>query len=129
MKKLLFTLVLSLMAFAVHAEALEWGDLDLNEQYILNQDINFDNVITFKKGDRFEVMDRMGGEIPAIYFQLHSVKCDDPTLTSEMILVNPNPKDTRDRTIALQLTEGCNIDLWVEVKDYYSASILDEYKI
>ena len=129
MKKLLTILCLTMMSFALHAEALEWGDLDLNEQYVLNQDINFENVISFKKGDRFEMLDRIGGEIPAIYFQFHSVKCDNPDLTSEMILVNPNPNDPRDRTIALQLSEGCNVDLWVEVKDYYSASIFDELKI
>ena len=111
----------------VYSSTLEWGDLDLNQRYQLNQNINIENVISYKMGDKFEMLDRIGGEIPVIYFQMHSVKCENPNLTSEMILINPNPKDTStDRTIAIQLEENCNLGMWVEVKDYYSPSIYSE---
>jgi hypothetical protein len=127
--KLMMSAITILICSNLTAATLEWGDLDLYERYTLNQEINFENKVTLKPGDSFDMLDRIGGEIPAIYLQFHSVKCENPDLSSEMILINPNPNDTStDRTIAVELEEGCNLGLWVEVKDYYSPSIFDEFK-
>jgi hypothetical protein len=123
MKKLLIFLSVIYSSIS-NANALEWGDLELYERYTLKEDIVFPGVIDFKKGDSFDFYDRIGGNNLVMYFQFHSVKCENPDLTSEMILMNPSPEDTaRDRTIALQLEEGCNIGIWVEVRDYYSPSL------
>jgi hypothetical protein len=128
MKKILVLALLAVSTLA-HAEALQWTDIEVDERYILNHDIVFPEGYEFKAGTKIDVLDFIAGGIPVVYWQLHSEDCKNPDATAEMILLNPTPEDTtRDRSIAVALTEGCNLDVWVEIKDLYSNSILNEEK-
>lgn len=125
MKKILALIFLLLSTFA-HAETLQWADIEVDERYILNKDIVFPEGYEFKAGEKVDVLDFIAGGIPVVYWQLHAEDCKNPDATAEMILLNPTPEDTStDRSIAVALTEGCNLDVWVELKDLYSNSILD----
>lgn len=124
MKKM-FAVALFSLTTIVHAEALPWTDLELYETYTLNQTISFPEGVDFPAGSKMEVRDIIAGGIPVVYWQLHAEDCKNPDATAEMILVNPSPEDTTsDRSIAVALTEGCNLDVWVEIKDLYSPSVL-----
>lgn len=122
----LLSIVFSLLTMKAYSAALEWGDLDLNNRYILNKEINLDDKIVLHAGDKFDMLDRFGGEVPIIYLQFHSLICQNPDLTSEMVVINPSPEDSsRNRSVAVQLEEGCNIGIFVEPVDYYSNSLFD----
>ncbi len=125
MKKMIAIIALAFAGFA-HAEALPWADLELYQTYKLNQTISFPDGPEFKAGEKMYMMDYIVGDIPVIYWQMHAEDCKNPDAKAEMILVNPTPEDTtRDRSIAVALSEGCNLDVWVEIKDIYSPSILE----
>jgi hypothetical protein len=116
-----------LFSSAVFAANTQWSDLELYERYTLKQDIVFDNGITFKAGYKFDVFDSMlGGGIPLIYFEMHYTGCKNPNQTSEMILVDIKIEGQRDSVIGAQLSEGCNIAIFVEPADYYKQSIFAE---
>lgn len=124
--KFLSLITFTLLSVQAYSAALEWGDLDLYNRYTLNREINLDDKIIFHAGDKFDMLDRFGGDAPVIYLQFHSVICKNPDLTSEMVILNPNPEDaSRNRSIAVQLEEGCNIGIFVEPVDYYSNSLFD----
>lgn len=123
MKKTIAALLLIFTSLA-HAEALQWTDLELYQTYKLNQTITFPEGIEFKAGEKVYVMDFIAGGIPVVYWQMHMENCKNPEATADMIIVNPSPEDTTtDRSIGMALTEGCNLDIWVEIKDLYSGSI------
>jgi hypothetical protein len=128
MKNLLM-LFLVFLAFqnSAFADALKWGDLELNSTYHLKQEINFDGVAKFKAGDSFEVLDSISEDGPVIVFLMHFKECQNPDLTSEMILVNPMPEDTsRDRSVGIELKSGCNLQIYLEPRDFYSSSLFNE---
>ena len=125
MKKMIVLMLLAVSTVSF-AETMPWTDLELNESYVLNHDIIFPEGIEFKAGEKVEVTDYMTLGIPVVYWQLHAENCKNPEATAEMILVNPSPEDTTtDRSIAVALTEGCNMDVWVEIRDLGTNSILD----
>lgn len=109
------------------AAVLEWSDLELFNQYTLNQTISFPGLAEIHAGEKFEMIDVMAGGPPLIYYQMHLIDCKDPDATSEMTLINPSPGDhDRDRSIGAMMEEGCNISIWVEARDYYSKSLFAE---
>lgn len=109
------------------AADLEWGDLELYEQYTLNQAIEFPGVTVLSAGEKFELRDVMAGGPPLTYFEMHLVDCKDSDLSTEMIIVNPSPEDQgRDRSVGVQLDVGCNLSIWVEARDHYSRSLFSE---
>lgn len=125
MKKMVVVSFFILFSGLVRAEALQWTDLELYETYALNQTISFPEGFEFSAGNKVEIRDFIAGGIPVVYWQMHIEDCKNPDAVAEMILLNPSPEDTStDRSIAVALTEGCNLDVWVETKDLYSPSIL-----
>ncbi len=123
------SLALSLMVFssaAFSANVAEWADIELYQTLELKQDISFPGVIDFKTGAKFEVLDTMPSAGGLVYYAIHSVKCDNPDLTADMILVNPSPEETKiDRSVGVALDEGCDLDIWVEGRDYYTQSLFN----
>lgn len=121
MKKYLLviiTLILSLN-FA-YATNLEWGDLELYEQYTLTQPLEFPGLTTIQSGEKFEMQDAFGGEAGLIYLEMHLLNCQNPDLVTEIEIIKPELE--HDRSIGVQLDTGCNLGIWVEGKDYYSQS-------
>lgn len=123
----MFSLVLIMSQNISLAADLEWGDLELYEQYTLNQAIEFPGVTVLNAGEKFELREVMAGGPPLTYFEMHLVDCKDPDLSTEMIIVNPSPEDQgRDRSVGVQLDVGCNLSIWVEARDHYSRSLFSE---
>ena len=124
--KLIFALMMLFTSLVLSAQTLEWGDLEMYQKYTLRSEIKFDSGLTFKPGATFEMFDAHSEGAPIIYMQFHFDGCTDPYHTEDVILVNPSPEDTtRDRSIGVQLEEGCNLGVFVEPADYYSPSIFE----
>lgn len=120
MKKLvlLASLLLTTSAFA---ENMQWYDLEMYNRYTLTQDIVFENGMTFKAGQKFDMFDFIAGGVPVAYFGMHSVTCNNPDETAELSLV-----DVGSHVIGAQLEEGCNVSLYVELKDFFKESLFVE---
>jgi len=120
MKK--FLLLASLLfAQSAFAGQLQWYDLELYNRYTLTQDITFENGLSFKAGQKFDMLDFIAGGVPVAYFEMHSVDCKNPDDTAEMVLV-----DVGQTVIAAQLNEGCNLGLFVELRDFFQESTFSD---
>lgn len=117
MKKILFILSLMVSSSLFAATNLEWYDLELYKRYTLTQDITFENGVSFKAGQQFDMQDFITGGVPVAYFEMHSVDCKDPDQTAELILV-----DVDSVIVGAQLYEGCNLGFFVEPRDFFNKS-------
>lgn len=120
MKKIIF-LVSLVFSTSIFAANLEWYDLEMYGRYFLKQDITFDNGISFKAGEQFDMLDFIAGGVPVAFFQMHQVNCQNADQTAEMILVDV-PGENKNTVIGAQLEEGCNLGLYVETKDFFTES-------
>ena len=107
-------------------ESLSWSDLELNHQYVLTENLELSKTLVIAKNEKFTMLDTFSGEAGLFYIEMHLINCKNPKQTSEMILINPSPNDLpNDRTVAVQLSVGCNLDIWIEGKDYFSPSLFN----
>ncbi|MBY0415021.1 MAG: hypothetical protein K2Q18_12700 [Bdellovibrionales bacterium] len=105
---------------------VEWSDLELYKEYKLTQDIAFDEGVTFKAGEKFTMYDFVVGDVPVLYYEMHSSTCTDPELTTDMILVDVNGRGYDNTVIGVQLGKGCNLEIYTEASDYYKISAFAE---
>ena len=124
MKKLILLLSL-VLSTSLFAGSVEWSDMEIENQYVLKQDVAFENGITFKAGEHFIMADLLAGEIPVMYFEMYYTGCTDYGATADLILVNIPQPDRKDVVIGAQLYEGCNLGIYIEPKDYYSQSLFN----
>lgn len=123
MKKLILiaTLLISSNIFAKEVTT-NWYDMELYARYTLNQDIVFENGMSFKTGEQFDMFDFISGGVPIAYFGLHQVNCKTPSLTADLSIVEV-PTKPKLQKIGAQLSEGCNLELYVELKDFFKDSV------
>lgn len=125
MKNFLF-FVLIFVASSAFSKTLNWSELDFDTAYTLNSDIEFTDKVKLNKGDVLSFEDRGQGDAPVIYFSFINASCIDAKLTAEMVLFNPEPQDhMNDKSIGVQLVEGCRVWMYVEPQFYYNISVLD----
>lgn len=117
MKSVILGFILTYSSLA-NAENLQWNDLDLYNRYTLTHDITFENGIGFKAGQKFDMQDFIAGGVPIAYFEMHYTGCQNPDQTAELILV-----DDGRTIIGAELNEGCNLGLFIELKDFFNESI------
>ena len=128
MKKLiLFSTVLCslLSSNALFAANLDWSDLELDNIYTLKQDVVFENGITFKSGEKFNMADFMAGEIPVMYFEMFYTGCTDYSATADLVLMDVPQAQGRAVVIGAQLYEGCNLGIYLVPRDFYKKSIFE----
>lgn len=120
--KFLLILMCLFFSFSAVAQALEWGELELDQKLILNQEILFSNEgIVISPETQFEVQDIIGLPIDVELYEVRMKKCAFPTKTAEMILLEPFQKN--DRSVGIVLKENCVLEIFVELKDIYSKSL------
>ena len=121
----LFSLLFSSSIFAAN---LQWSDLELYNEYVITQKVVFENGVTLPSDDVYELREIEALSIPGypmLYHSFHKKNCTNPDETAEMSLLEVPGKDW-DVTVGVQLEEGCNLGLYLEVKDYYSTSSFKE---
>lgn len=123
MKKLLLiaTLLISSNIFA-NEVVTNWYDMEIYQRYTLRQDITFENGMSFKAGEQFDMFDFISGGVPNAYFGLHQVNCKNPYLTAGLSIVEV-PTKPKIQKIGAELVEGCNLELYVELRDFFKDSI------
>jgi len=123
MKKLILiaTILISSNIFA-NEIVTNWYDMEIYQRYTLRQDITFENGMSFKAGEQFDMFDFISGGIPNAYFGLHQVNCKNPYLTAGLSIVEV-PTKPKIQKIGAELVEGCNLELYVELRDFFKDSI------
>ena len=123
MKKLILiaTILISSNIFA-NEVVTNWYDMEIYQRYTLRQDITFENGMSFKAGEQFDMFDFISGGIPNAYFGLHQVNCKNPYLTAGLSIVEV-PTKPKIQKIGAELVEGCNLELYVELRDFFKDSI------
>lgn len=124
MKK--FILLASILFSNTLLANVQWSDLALYNRYTLTQNIEFSNGVKFKAGDQFDMFDFIIGGVPVIFYEMHYTGCKNPNESSEMILVDLKVEGQDDIVYGAQLSEGCNLAIFIETKDYYKQSAFTE---
>lgn len=123
MKKLILIAILTVVSLNIFAKEVvtNWYDMEIYQRYTLRQDIVFENGMSFKAGEQFDMFDFISGGVPNAYFGLHQVNCKKPYLTADLSIVVVPTKPIQK--IGAQLAEGCNLELYVELRDFFKDSI------
>jgi hypothetical protein len=124
MKKLILIAIFTIISSNIFAKEVltNWYDMEVYQRYTLRQDIVFENGMSFKAGEQFDMFDFISGGVPNAYFGLHQVNCKNPYLTADLSIVEV-PTKPKIQKIGAQLAEGCNLELYVELRDFFKDSI------
>lgn len=118
--KFFFTLLL--LSSSVFAGS--WQDLEVLHSYKLNRDFQLRQtershaLMDFSKGDEVVLKDILPlSNISVMVYVLKYVPCPGAALETELEMITPE--------VGAQLESGCELNLYVEVKDLLRASILE----
>ncbi len=120
MKKLILSLVI---LFSSQLLALDWYDFELGTTFKLDKEIVFAKEgITLKKGEHFQLDDIITLPISVSVFQFEVNNCPGENVSTEMIIIDPT-FNAGDPSVGVQLQEGCLLEVYVELKDYFTKSL------
>lgn len=126
MKKITILLIILFSNLAL-ADNLTWNELEAGQKYTVANDIPFNENLTLKADSPLYFSELITGPVPVIMFSFQDPNCTDTNFESEMVLFNPEPEDTdHDKSIALQYSKECFIDIYVEPKFFYNKSIFNQ---
>jgi hypothetical protein len=113
-----------LFSTTVWANVYSWDELEPTQKYTVASDIPFDENLTLKAGSPLYFQEVITGMVPVMLFVFNDPNCTDPGFSSEMTLFNPEPEDTsHNKTIGVQYSEDCSVQIYVEPQYYYNKSI------
>nr|BDT29972.1 hypothetical protein BHI3_34380 [Bacteriovorax sp. HI3] len=122
MKKII--LLASVLFSSTLLASTSWSDLELYDQYKSTQDIAFENGVVLPAGQTYELRQIEPLTIPGypmFYLQFHQMNCVNVDQTAEMSLL-----EVKGGTVlGIDLEEGCNVGMYLEVKDYYKDSAFE----
>lgn len=119
---LLLTFLFSTTALA---KAYTWDELEMDGKYHVAYDIPINENLTLKADSPLYYKDLIaGGIIPIMVFSFFDPSCVNPDFESDLTLFNPEPEDTvHDKSIGIQYSKECVINIFVEPRLYYEKSI------
>lgn len=113
-----------LFSTTVWADVYTWDELEPKQKYSVAYDIPFDESLTLKADSPLYFQEIITGQVPVMIFSFHDPHCTNPDFESEMTLFNPEPEDTtRDKTIGVQFSKECLVDIYIEPQYFYDKSI------
>lgn len=105
-------------------ERISWFDMDMNQKYVLNFNIDFDQNYKLSEGQPFQLIDSVSGYGPIIVYSFLDMTCQDKARVAELILFNPEPEDlAHDKSVGMELVEECVLQVYVEPKYAFDVSI------
>ena len=122
MKKIIFLLTF-IFSTSIFAANLQWYDLEIYNRYTLQKDIVFSDEIIFKAGSEFDILDFVAGGTPMAFFEMHYNGCHNPDQTAEMMVIELKHENNKTVKIVVELKVGCNLGVYVQLKDFFTESI------
>ena len=124
--KCIVLLIATLTSLPVFA-AMTWDQLEPGKKYTLTADVAITSELSLKKGDAFTFEEFNSGDIPVLFYTFKNHSCTQDDLKSEMVLFNPEPDDkTDDKSVGVELTPGCHLEIYVETRHYGALSVFEE---
>lgn len=125
MKKCIAMIVVLLSAGMVRGETVFWNDLEAGPvKYSLIADVPLSPSVTLYKNHPFVLEEIFFSSLPLVHFTMRDLLCENPDLSTELELFNPEPENTaEDKSIGVQMHPGCLLEVIVESKYYYDRSI------
>jgi len=120
-------LCLSTSAFS---QAFFWSDLKLDESYTLEVKLDFEaERVHLEQGTLLELIDIVGMDmINVTLFRLRMPECMGSDLSSDIYLLPVLDEDSSMFEVGFSIDKGCDLELFIETKDYYRNSILKPLK-
>ncbi|MBC7426987.1 MAG: hypothetical protein H7336_00155 [Bacteriovorax sp.] len=127
MKKIILLAAISFSS-SIFAASVQWSDLEQYNGYKITQKLVFENGVTLPAGDVYELNEIEALSIPGypmMLYGFHKKNCTTPDQTADISIVEVPGQDW-DVEVGIQLEEGCNLGVYLEVKDLYSGSTFGE---
>lgn len=105
------------------AGAISWSDLDANYLYRSAFKIEMADGVVIHPDQQLLLLEKYSLGTPLVFFKFRDMSCEDLALKTEPILFNPDPDTADDSSVGISYETNCEIDVYVETKDYYDKSI------
>lgn len=126
-------LFLALLLISFSAVATTWDDLELGKSYKLTQSFqlpikaNRNSLLDIMKGEEVTYVEQVPIYIPGnalVLFLFNYKNCPGPQMTTDLELV---PVQGTDPVVEVgaSVQEGCELNVYVEAKDYYTQSLFE----
>jgi hypothetical protein len=115
----LFYLLTGLL-FCLPTQASPWSDLEPGTLVKLNRNLDLGNGIVLAQNSRLAVNHREFIGPPHIeILTLRLFPCDDPLASTKI------PMQILEDTYGIEMGQGCQISMYLEVRDYYKESYFE----
>ena len=97
---------------------ISWQQIELNQNLLSNEPITLNQKVTLPTHSQLKVVELVSlDEIQVLSYKLKMIPCDSTLKneTSEMIILNND--------YGFQLEQGCNLNVFVEIKDLSKPSL------
>jgi hypothetical protein len=122
MKISIFLAVILTTASAL-AGPISWSDLDADYLYRSAFKIEMADGVVIHPDQQLLLLEKYSLGTPLVFFKFRDMACEDLSLKTELILFNPDPDTADDSSVGMSYETNCEIDVYVETKDYYDKSI------
>ncbi len=122
--RLLISITFFISSLSASAGALTWSDLDAGYLYRSEFKIQMAEEVVLHPETELLLLEKYSLGTPLVFFKFRDMACEDLSLKTELILFNPDPDTADDSSIGLSYETNCEIDVFVETKDYYDKSIV-----
>jgi hypothetical protein len=125
LRTILITILFS--TFAMAAQTYRFADLVEGETYRVDRNIELEYAKTnfqITKGQLLKLNDFKPLPMINVYLaEFDILKCQSPSLSSEMILIEIPQGQSKLVSVGVDLAFGCKLEVFIEKKDYNSKSI------
>ena len=134
---LLLSLLSSLFAYAqAPCTAPAWQDFHVDDVVATTQVLEFPRVnqetVVLDPASPYRVFNIQGLDgISVVLLTLRAEKCPArwSDASAEMILVDPSKEAGRDRSVGVQLNARCELEVFVETKDYGTCGLFADLRV
>lgn len=105
------------------AGPISWSDLDAGYLYRSAFKIEMADGVMIHPDQQLLLLEKYSLGTPLVFFKFRDMACEDLALKTEPILFNPDPTTSDDNSVGMSYETNCEIDVYVETKDYYDKSI------
>lgn len=119
-------LALALLGLSLNSFAMEWSDLESGMTYKLTQNLSLPQklnraILELPPGEPFRYKSVIGGAGLAI-FSFDYLNCPGEQMETEVEVI---PVKNYPVEIGAMVAEGCELWVFVELKDYYTPAIFE----
>ena len=122
----LFSILFSLSAFASISNS--WNTIESQKFYKTTKTINLDlnnKSLSIPEGTSFELIEKTKLNMIKVYLYKYKIpNCRFSDQESDLSLVSAKQPNGKEASVGVNLSKGCNVEIFVDFDDYETASFL-----